>query len=610
MNNSIADESINQILSKIDIVDVIGEYVHLKKSGKNFLGLCPFHSESTPSFSVTSDKQFYHCFGCGAGGNAFTFLMEVEGYSFPQAVQFLGEKVGIHIQGGSLEPGASAQKNEEKESMLKAHDLAAKLFHHVLTEREESQKAREYLENRGFQLETIKEFQIGFAPNSWDFLTNFLDKRNYPLHLMEKGGLLAKGEGERFFDRFRDRIMFPIWDTQGNIVGFGGRIIGEGQPKYLNSPETPIFRKGKQLFNFHRARQDIRKKRTTILFEGYVDVISAWQGGITHAIGTMGTSLSDDQVRIIKRNGEQVIICFDGDRAGIEAISRAAEVLEKQGCLIKVALLPQGVDPDDYIRKNGAEVFQKNILSEAKSFIAFRLDVLKKGRNLQDDGERMNYIRDVLAVISNLPHAVERDHYLRQIADEFSLSLEALKQEQFQVYRSQKKVNRDKASEKWNNSIDNGKHLVARNLFPAYHTAERMLLAHMLKSVEVTSRVQEEVGSHFNIDEHSALAAYLYSFYGEGHSPELGLFLSKLQDPLLIQLTTQLSMLIHEPILSEEVLNDYISEIIIYPKKLEIESKEEERIKAERQGDVLQAAIIAMEILKMKSALNIRKEGE
>lgn len=603
MNRQISDESINQILTKIDIVDVIGEYVHLKKSGKNFLGLCPFHSESTPSFSVTSDKQFYHCFGCGAGGNAFSFLMEMEGYSFPQAVQVLGEKVGVHIQSGAVEQGADTQKSEEKQWMLKAHDLAAKLFHHVLIERAESQAAREYLENRGFQLETIKEFQIGYAPSSWDFLTNFLDKRNYPLHLMEKGGLLAKGEGERFFDRFRDRIMFPIWDAQGNIVAFGGRMIGEGQPKYLNSPETPIFRKSKQLFNFHRARQDIRKKQTTILFEGYVDVITAWQGGITHTIGTMGTSLSDDQVRIIKRNGEQVIICFDGDRAGIEAISRAAEVLEKQGCHIKVAILPQGVDPDDYIRKNGAEAFQKNILSEAKSFIAFRLDVLKTGRNLQDDGERMNYIRDVLSVISKLPHAVERDHYLRQIADEFSLSLEALKQEQFQIYRSQKKENRDKDGEKWNNSINNGKHLVVRHLFPAYHTAERLLLAHMLKSAEVAKRVQEEVGSCFNIDEHSALAAYLYAFYGEGHTPELGLFLSKLHDPLLIQLTAELSMLSQDPNLSEEVLNDYISEIIVYPMKLEIERKEEERIKAERQGDVLQSAIIATEILKMKKKL-------
>jgi DNA primase len=604
MNKPITDETIAQVLSKTDIIDIIGDYVHLKKSGRNFLGLCPFHAEKSPSFSVSSEKQFYHCFGCGAGGNVFSFLMEMEGYAFPQAVQALGDKVGILIHTDQKEERIIHQRNEEKEWMLKAHDLAAQLFHHVLLERAEGQPAREYLENRGFRLETIKEFQIGYAPDSWDFLTNFLDKRKYPLSLMEKGGLLAKSESERFFDRFRNRVMFPICDAQGNVIAFGGRTLGEDQAKYLNSPETPIFRKGKQLFNFHHARQEIRKKQTTILFEGFIDVISASQGGLTHTTATLGTSLSDDQARILRRNGEQVIICYDGDKAGVEAISRAADVLEKQGCLIKVAVLPQGLDPDDYIRQYGAQAFQKKIINEAKSFIAFRLDVLKRGRNLQEDGERMSYIREALLVVSRLSRAVERDHYLRQLADEFSLSLEALKQEQFQIYRAEKKQeNRDKSGQKWNNSINNGKRLVANHLYLAFHNAERLLLAHMLKNAEVTAWVQEEIGSYFNIDEHSALAAYLYAFYGEGHSPDLSLFLSKLQDSELIQLATQLSMIMIEPNISEEVLKDYISEIIIYPKRLEIERKEEERIKVERQGDVVQAAHIATEILKLKSKL-------
>jgi DNA primase len=604
MNKPIADETIAQVLSKTDIVDIIGEYVHLKKSGRNFLGLCPFHAEKTPSFSVSSEKQFYHCFGCGAGGNVISFLMEIEGHSFPQAVQSLGEKVGIHIQNDHKGEKLNQQKSEEKEWMFKGHDLAAKLYHHVLMDRTEGQPAREYLEKRGFRLETIKEFQIGYAPDSWDFLTNFLDKRHYPLLVMEKGGLLAKSEKERFFDRFRDRIMFPIWDAQGNVSAFGGRTMGENQPKYLNSPETPIFHKSKLLFNFHRARQEIRKQHTTILFEGFADTISAWQGGIMNTTATMGTSLSNDQARALKRNGEQVVICYDGDQAGIDAISRAADVLENQGCLIKVATLPQGLDPDDYIRQNGSDAFQKSIVNEAKSFTAFRLDVLKRGRNLQDDGERMSYIREALTVVSRLPHAVERDHYLRQLADEFSLSLEALKQELFQIYRAEKKKeNRDKAGQKWNNSINNSKRLVAKQLNLAFYNAERMLLAHMLKSAEVTMWVEEEVGSYFNIDEHSALAAYLYAFYAEGQSPDLGLFLSKLHDSELMQLATQLSMMAIDPNISEQVLKDYISQIIRYPQRLEIERKEEERMKAERQGDVLQAAHIATEILKLKKKL-------
>jgi DNA primase len=606
MNQQISDETIRLILSKVDIGDVIGDYVQLKKSGRNYIGLCPFHSEKTPSFSVSIEKQFYHCFGCNAGGNAISFLMDLEGHSFPQAVQALGDKAGIQLNIEHQSPEQNQERHQEKELVMKAHHLAAQLFHHVLMERSEGAEAREYLEKRGFQIETIKEFQLGFAPNSWDFLVQFLEKRKYPMSLMEKGGLLAKSEGNKFFDRFRNRIMFPIWDTQGNVIAFGGRMIGDGQPKYLNSPESTIFRKNKQLFNFHRSRQDIRQEQSVILFEGYVDVISAWQAGFHNVTASMGTSLSDDQARIIRRNTEQVILCYDGDQAGTEAINRAAETLEKQGCLLKVAMLPNQLDPDEYLAQFGAESFRKKVINEAKAFTSFRLDVLKRGRNLQDDGERMRYIREALATVSRLPHAIERDHYLRQLSEEFSLSLDALKQEQFQIYRNdKKKEHRDKGDNKWNNSINNGKRLIAnvKQLLPAFHNAERNVLAHMLKSKDVSNWIEQEVGSQFNIDEHSALAAYLYSFYGEDHPPDMHLFLSRLQDPELIQLATQLSMMAINPEPSEKMLRDYVSEILSIPYKHEIEKKEEEKRIAERQGDVIQAALIATEILRMKKKI-------
>ena len=281
MVKSISEDTIQQILQKVDIVDLISDYVNLRKSGRNYLGLCPFHSEKTPSFSVSPEKQFYHCFGCSASGNALSFLMNMEGYSFPQAVYELGQRVGITVSQSKQPLQQDQQKSKEKEYMYRAHHLAAQLFHHVLLERREGQEAREYLASRGFQLETIKEFQIGFAPDSWDFLTSFLEKRDFPLAIMEKGGLLSRSEGgERYYDCFRGRIMFPIWDTHGKVVGFGGRILQEGTPKYLNSTETPIFRKSRSLYNFHRTRLDIRKEKRAILFEGYVDTIVAWQAGI------------------------------------------------------------------------------------------------------------------------------------------------------------------------------------------------------------------------------------------------------------------------------------------------------------------------------------------
>jgi len=605
MNPSISDETLQLVLSKTDITDVVGQYVHLKKSGRNYLGLCPFHAEKTPSFSVQLEQQFYYCFGCGAGGNAISFLMEMEGFTFPQAVQQLAEKAGIQLQLPTGTGMEQPEKNEEKEIILKAHHLTAQLFHHVLMEREEGKEARAYLERRGFKLETIKEFQIGYAPDSWDFLVQFLDKRAYPLPLMEKGGLIAKSDKEKFFDRFRGRVMFPIWDTQGNIIAFGGRMLGDGQPKYLNSPESILFRKNKQLYNFHRARQEIRKQQTTILFEGYVDVISAWQAGVFNSTATMGTSLSEDQARVIRRNSEQVILCYDGDQAGVEGVSRAAEILEKQGLLIKVAMLPKGLDPDEYIQKFGAESFQKQIINNVKSFTGYRLEVLKRNKNLQDDGERMLYIRESLALISRLPRAVERDHYLRLLSEEFSLSLDALKQEQYQIYRAEKRKEevRDKDSTNRNNIVSNGKQLRMKQLFPAFHNAERLVLAHMLQSKEVSDWLEQKVGSQFNIDEHSALAAYLYSYYAEGNMPDVQLFLSKLQDRELIQLTSELSMLSINPKPSEKALEDYVQQILSYPLQLEIEKKEEERRLAERQGDVLQAALIATEIIKLKKQL-------
>lgn len=607
MVKPISDETINLILQKVDIVDVIGDHVQLKKSGRNHLGLCPFHSEKTPSFSVSVEKQFYHCFGCGASGNTISFLMNIEGYTFPQAVYELGQKAGVHVEADSKFASIEQDqhKNKEKEWMLKAHHLAAQLFHHMLLERTEGKQAREYLEARGFQLETMKEFQIGYTPNSWDFLTAFLQKREYPLSLMEKGGLLSKSEeSERYFDRFRGRIMFPIWDSQGKVVAFGGRVIDEGGPKYLNSAETPIFRKSKNVFNIHRSRSEIRKLKTTILFEGYVDTISAWQAGIRHGVATLGTSLSEDQARIISRNSEQVIICYDGDQAGMEASIKAAEILDRYGCMLKVATLPSNSDPDDYIRQFGAELFKKKILQEAKSFTAFSLELLRRGRNLQDDGERMRYIAEAIGVISKLSRAVERDHYLRQLAEEFSLSLEALKQEQFQILKTEKKKkHRDKDNHKWNTSINDTKRLVVKSLVPAFHKAERIVLAHMLKNKEVTQKVKQQIGSEFNIDEHCALVAYLYAYYAEDHEPDIPLFLTFLDDPALIKLTTELSMITISPLISDKELQDCTKVILNYPQKIEIDNKEEKKRAAERQGDVVLAAQIAMEILQMRNKL-------
>ena len=603
MGYRIPEETIEKIRQSVDIVDVVGEYVQLKKQGRNYFGLCPFHGENTPSFSVAPDKQIYHCFGCGAGGNVFSFLMEIEGYPFIEAVQRIGEKENIElpdIQGASFNK-LNSKQSKETSIMLEAHDLLRKFYHHLLVNTKEGQKALDYLLQRGFTREVIDKFEIGYSLDSWDFITKFFSKRGFLLQTVEKSGLISKRDSTgTYFDRFRNRIMFPIWDHQGNTIAFSGRILGNGEPKYLNSPETLIFTKSKILYNFHHARLHIRKNQQAILFEGYVDVIAADRSGVKHSIATMGTSLTEEQIRMIRRNVESVIICYDSDKAGTDATFRAAKLLSDAGCSVKIAVMPMGLDPDDYIRKYGADKFKSDVIGASVTLMAFKMMYLRKEKNLQDEGERIRYIEDVLKEISDLDKAVERDHYLRQLATEFSISLEALKQQQFQIYKSQRNK---KDNGTWNRNNKAKITNVQKKLLPAYHTAERMLIAHMLKNKEIALKIQDMIQGNFNIEEHRAIAAYLYAYYEEGNDPNVSSFIHRINDGKLHQVVSDIAMMSINENFSDKELTDYIKQVLNYQKLLKIKEKETEKIDAERQKDFVNAAKIAMEIIQMKRAL-------
>lgn len=605
MNKSIDNEAIQRILKQADIVDTIGEYVHLKKSGRNYLGLCPFHQEKTPSFSVSPEKQFYHCFGCGAGGNVFSFLMDIEGYSFTQAVKHVADKLGVQVDVEHTQNEGETQVSKEKQLLLKAHSLAAQLFHHVLLERKEGEQARRYLQGRGIRYETLIQFQIGYAPDSWDFLTQFLQKRDFPLDLLEKGGLIAKGEKGKYFDRFRDRVIFPIWDNQNNVIAFAGRVLGDSHPKYLNSPESILFEKSKVLYHYNLARQEIRKEKKAIIFEGFADVISAWQAGIKNATAGMGTSLSSAHARMLARNSDEVILCFDGDQAGREALLRNAEVFEGYSSDVKIAECPDGYDPDGYIQEFGAKAFNEQILANRKTVLVYQMDSLRRNRNLQDDAERVKYVNECLKLIAKQKNAIEREHYLLKLAKEFSLTLEALKHELKQIDFAQKrKQQRDNQPEKWNNSRNIGKRLVAKQMFPAYQTAERYLLAHMLTNRELTFKIQSDLGTSFNIGEHNALAAYLYTFYAKGNNEQLDILLSHIGDEDIRKLAIQLSMLQIEAELNEKALQDYLYEIKKQPLKEQLALKEQEKQSLEKQGRILEAAHLAKEIIETRKQLD------
>lgn len=600
MQELIPEDKINEIRQNIDIVDFISEYVQLKKQGRNYFGLCPFHGESTPSFSVAPEKQIFHCFGCGAGGNVFSFIMDIEGLSFQEAAVKLADRANVSLENVATHLNKPA--NQKQDLMVKAHELLSKFYHHILVHTNEGADALDYLHNRGMTLDMIEHFQIGYALNKPDFGYNFLKGRGFSDEILESAGLITKGShsGE-YIDRFRGRIIFPIIDNKGNTVAFSGRILTDGQPKYLNSPESMIFHKSKTLYNFFKARPAIRKKQTIVLFEGFADCISAFGAGVDNGIATMGTALTEDHIHIIKRNSENVFLCFDSDSAGQAATYKAGKMLQEAGLRVQVAVIPDGKDPDEYIQRNGPDKFSSVVMGNSLTFIAFKMRYFKVGKNLQNEGERLVYIEQVLTEISKLNSAIEQDIYLRQISEEFSLSLDALKQQVRQIiYRQNKYVPNQKNKPSQNIPTINRD----KKLKPAYYNAERMLIAHMLKSLQVTAKVQEMMKDFpFNIDEHQAIATYLYAYYEDGNEPDLSNFLSFLKDQDLRKMAADIGMLSINDEVSDKELHDYINHVLKQQKMQTIKEKEEAGKQAEREKDFKKAAEIAMEVLRLRKML-------
>ncbi|WP_071395800.1 DNA primase [Bacillus tuaregi] len=602
MSDRIAEETLNQIRQASDIVDVISEFVQLKKQGRNYTGLCPFHNENSPSFSVSVEKQVYHCFGCGAGGNVFSFLMQIEGLSFQEAAIKLAQNANIDLGMSISTLSKPNTLSDEARQMIEAHNLLRKFYHHLLVNTKEGQHALEYLLERGFTSDSIDKFQIGYSLDSWDFDVKFLTNKNFQPTLMEKAGLIIKREQDgSYFDRFRNRIMFPIFDRNGETIAFSGRALGAQSPKYLNSPETAIFNKSKILYNYHLARPTMRKLQQAILFEGFADVIAADRSGVENGIATMGTSLTEEHVSILKKNVQTVTLCYDSDSAGIEAAFRAGKMLHDANLQVSVAVMPDGMDPDEYVKSYGAEKFRQDIIHSSMTFMSFKMLYYRKGKNLQNEGDRLLYIEKVLQEISRLEKAVEKDLYLRQLADEFNLSLEALKEQERQYSKNSHQVQRHQNPPVQNPSVIPRK---VERIKPAYHNAERFLIAHMLRDIDVTYKVQELMeGKAFNIDEHQAIITYLYGFYEKNHQPDFNSFLDYIHDEKLRRIVVDIEMMPINEEISDQELNDYIKQVLKYQKVLKIKEKEAELREADRQKDIQKAVALLAEIQQIRKTL-------
>ncbi len=610
-----SDEIIEAILKRHDIVETVGKYVSLSKRGKNYIGLCPFHSEKSPSFTVSPDKQIYRCFGCGAGGNAIRFVSEIESISFRESARRLAAEAGVQLSPELQQASEETDRDQLVADMLEAHDLAARWYHYML-HTDTGRKAMEYARRRGFTSKEIDAFQIGYAPEQWDSLTQALDKKGFSPERMEAGGLLSrKQDGSGYVDRFRDRLMFPIWDARGRVVAFGGRILNDGQPKYLNTSDTPLFHKSRSLYRFHQARSAIRKKNQAVLFEGYVDVVKAWSAGVDNGIATMGTALTEFHAGVIRRNAEHAVLCYDGDNAGLNAALKSIPILEAAGLRVSVCYLPDRMDPDEFIAKYGAERFYSEIIEAPLTVTSFKLLMMRRSYRMFDREDRLRYIRDAVKLIADLPAPTEREHYLQSIATEFEYSLDTLKQETHEIRSNiQKKSQQgDIIDVPWNNGRNEKRS--ARTdipaLQPAFYNAERHLLHVMMADRDTALYVQEHLGDRFNVDNHGALAAYLYAYYASHDSLHLGAFLTLLQDDGLEREASAISLMNQSAEAGLQVVDDYIRVIRNrYERHHIINRLKEEAKQAVMSGDDIRAAQIELEIIALERKLLRRSREE
>jgi len=455
---SIPDHLIDEVRERTDIVEVVSQSVTLKKVGKNFKGLCPFHSEKTPSFTVSPEKRIYHCFGCGAGGNVFKFVMETQSISFVDAVKQFADRAGVSIPRPNM---GNDPQYKEREALKKTNELAAKYFHSLFNDAEAGLAARDYLKSRHFTGEVLDKYQIGWALPAWRGLVNHFQKNgSLSRDIVLKSGLvIEKEESSNTYDRFRGRVIFPIKDPHGSVIGFGGRTIVEGEnPKYLNSPETPLYQKSQVLFGMDIARQAIRKEDQAILVEGYLDQMRATQYGILNSVATCGTALTPKQAAMLRNYASSVVLVFDSDNAGRAAADKGFDVLHEKGLHVKTVFLPEGQDPDSYIQENGAEKFLEKIKS-AKPFLESYIDTVVAGKNGNSPSERVEMANQVLPMVGKVHNLVERNGLLEYFSFKAKIDDASFLTELKKTF-SRNKGRMDIAETETNSTLNLERHLV------------------------------------------------------------------------------------------------------------------------------------------------------
>ncbi len=568
----IPENILDDILSRVDIVEVISSYIPLKRAGRNFKALCPFHHEKTPSFMVSPDRQIYHCFGCNAGGNAFGFLMQYERLEFLEAVEALAKKAGVVLP--------ENQKQDYKTTSLvtqlyKINELTT-LFYENNLNSSGGLSARNYLLRRGLKEGTLKSFKLGYTPDKWDVLINYLRAKGISLSLLEKAGLVLTKEGGGYYDRFRNRIILPIFDIKSRVLGFGARVMDDSLPKYINSPETLIYIKGRNLYGLNLAKEAIRDSDSVVVVEGYLDFIMPYQEGLKNIVASLGTALTYEQARLIKRYAHNVVMIYDSDDAGELATLRSLDIFIEEGINVKVVSLPEGYDPDLFVRKMGIDKFKEKI-SHAQSLFDYKLKILKLRYDIREIEGKAKISLEMLITINKFKNAVIKTEYLKRLAEELNVREEALLEEL-------KKIGKDKAYTDLNYT------LVQKPL--NINPTEKLLIKLMLEEAALIDYVKDSLEpADFQDERISRIVSIMFDLIEQGKNIESNKLINHLDGQDLSQIICESTFL---PEVSGENKNEIIDDCIRRLKN--------ERLRLKRQH--LHEQIKAAQALGDESRLN------
>lgn len=590
----INDNVLDEIRDRADIVDLIGEYVDLKRSGSNYMGLCPFHSEKTPSFSVSPSKSIFKCFGCGVGGDVITFIMKRENLTFPEAVEFLAEKYSVR-----LEEYKDVNK-EARDKKNRLYEINREAAMHFLKNFQESKKAQLYLSNRMLSPKTIRSYGIGYSKDSWTDLYDHLTGLGYSEDELLELNLISKSKKGNYIDRFRDRVMFPIINRNNKVIGFGARAFGDAKPKYLNSRETPIFHKGSNVFNMNIISRESSRERI-ILVEGYMDVISLYNSGINYSVASLGTSLTVDQAEIIKKMAKDIYICYDSDDAGINATSRAIDIFLQAAVKPKIIELDEGLDPDDFIKKYGIEAFDNKIKS-AKSYIDFKIRKLREKFNLEDSQGLSNFTIEAAKIFSSIKNPIERDIFVKDFSKNYNISYLAINN--YINYLNRNKV---KESKRQNFKVKKNTNVVKSNKT----RAQEELLSYSLLDNDIYDYIKKRIEVfYFSNAMVRAVFEEIPRFYDE--EMEVSKFLSLLESNRLIdsEFKNNLLSIINNIYVNNKVIDELIKTLEgNYLQKQKNKILENiEKLQGEENKNLLLQALKELQEINLKLS-ELKEEG-